>query len=96
MVDPADADPLPGAPAGAAIELRDGETGEVVTVTLTPGLRRRYRERFEARCAGLSARCAAAGVRYIRADTTTPAADLLFSWRRQGSDRARSGTPPHD
>lgn len=79
VVDPADADPAPGAPAGAAIEVRDTETGEVVTVTLTPGLRRRYRERFEAHCADLSARCAAVGVRYVRADTTILVADLLFT-----------------
>lgn len=78
VVDPADADPLPGAPSGTAIELRDAETGEVVTATLTPSLRRRYRERFEARSGELSARCAAAGVRYVRADTTTPVAELLF------------------
>jgi uncharacterized protein (DUF58 family) len=102
VVDPADADPLSGAPGvrgvrgvrsvrgapgaqlGGAIELRDAETGEVVTATLTPALRRRYGERFEARRAELSARCAAAGVRYVRADTTTPVADLLFGLCQEG------------
>ena len=78
VIDPADADPAPGAPPGSAIELRDAETGEVVTATLTPALRRRYLERFEGRRAELSARCAAAGVRYVRADTTTAVGDLMF------------------
>lgn len=78
VMDPADTDQPPGVPSGAAIELRDAETGEVVTAALTPALRRRYAERLEARRAELSAHCTAAGVRYVRADTTTPVADLLF------------------
>jgi uncharacterized protein (DUF58 family) len=84
VVDPADADPLlpGGLAASGTVELVDSESGEVVTVTMTPALRRRYTERFEARCAELSVRCADAGVRYIRAETTAPVADLLF-----GADR---------
>lgn len=78
VVDPADADPLPGAPYGSAMELRDAETGEVVTATLTPALRRRYLERFEGRRVELAGRCAHVGVRYVRADTTAPVTDLLF------------------
>jgi uncharacterized protein (DUF58 family) len=77
VTDPADADPFPGWGGGPA-ELRDSETGEVVTVAVTPALRRRYAERSQARYAALSARCAEAGVRYIRADTTIPVAELLF------------------
>lgn len=82
VVDPFDADPLAGASSGSAVELRDAETGEVVTATVTPALLRRYRSRFEDWSAELSARCAAAGVRYVRADTTTPVADVLFGQSR--------------
>jgi uncharacterized protein (DUF58 family) len=74
---------LPGGPGGplrgATIELRDGETGEVVTVTAGPGLRRGYERLSQARSAALAAQCAAAGVGYIPAGTATPVADLLFS-----------------
>lgn len=75
VIDPADADPLSG-----SVELRDSETGEVVVTTVTPALRRRYAELSAARAAELAARCAAAGVRYLRAETTTPVADLLFGF----------------
>ncbi|MBV9448062.1 MAG: DUF58 domain-containing protein [Streptosporangiaceae bacterium] len=78
VIDPRDADPAPALGAGGTVELRDSETGEVVVVGVTPALRRRYAERFEARCEALSARCAATGVRYMRAETTTGVADLLF------------------
>ncbi len=44
----------------------------------------RFSERLEARWAGLSAHCAATGVRYVRADTTTPVADLLFGRGEEG------------
>jgi uncharacterized protein (DUF58 family) len=64
--------------AGAAVELRDAETGEVITVTPGPALRRGYERLSRAREAALAARCAAAGVRYIPASTATPVADLLF------------------
>ena len=65
-------------PDGEA-ELRDSETGAVITVTITPELRRRYQELASARHAELATRCGAHGLRYIRADTTTTVADLLFS-----------------
>jgi uncharacterized protein (DUF58 family) len=96
VVDPADADPLPGAPHGSAIELRDAETGEVVAATLTPALRRRYRELFEARCAELSSRCARVGVHYVRADTTKPVTDLLFGSGQAALTAAGplAGSPP--
>jgi len=64
---------------GAVVELRDGETGEVVTVTVTPALRRDFERRSRAHGAALAARCAAAGLRYIPASTATTVADLLFS-----------------
>jgi transcriptional regulator with XRE-family HTH domain len=81
VIDPGDADPFAVAGvafAGGAAELRDSETGEVLSVAVTPALRRRYAERFQSRCEALSARCAAAGVHYMRAETTTAVADLLF------------------
>jgi uncharacterized protein (DUF58 family) len=74
VTDPADAGPADS----GVIELLDSETGEVVTATVTPALRRAYADRFEARCAGLAAACAAAGGRYIRTSTATPPADVLF------------------
>ena len=77
------ADPLGPALAGDArgagtVELRDGETGEVVTVTVTPALRARYARLLEARGAALAARCAAAGLRYIPVDIAADVADVLF------------------
>jgi uncharacterized protein (DUF58 family) len=78
-----DAAAFPGGPGSAggtaAVELRDGETGEVVTVTVTPGLRRDYERLSRARDAALAARCARAGLRYIPASTAMPIAGLLFS-----------------
>jgi uncharacterized protein (DUF58 family) len=67
-----------GPHGGMTVELRDGETGEVVTVTAGPGLRRGYERLSRERGAALAARCAAAGVRYIPASTAMPVADLLF------------------
>ena len=75
VTDPADADPL-AADRGGTLEIQDGETGEVVVVTAA--LRARYADLWRARRAAVAARCAAAGLRYIRADTTTPVADILF------------------
>jgi uncharacterized protein (DUF58 family) len=77
------ADPLGPALAGDArgagtVELRDGETGEVVTVTVTPALRARYARLREARGAALAARCATAGLRYIPVDTAADVAGVLF------------------
>lgn len=78
-VDPLGAAALAGGPRGTGtVELRDGETGEVVTVTVTPALRARYARLREARGAALAARCAAAGLRYIPVDTAAEVADVLF------------------
>jgi uncharacterized protein (DUF58 family) len=67
-----------GRPGRATVELRDGETGEVVTVTAGPELRRDYERLSRAREAALAALCASAGLRYIPAGTATPVADVLF------------------
>jgi hypothetical protein len=90
VTDPADADPLAGGPAGA-LEIRDSETGEVVNVT--GALRARYADRWRAHRATLAARCAAAGLRYIPADTTTPVADILFG-PAGPSARSQAGGKP--
>jgi hypothetical protein len=72
------------APAGAClpgdgtVELQDAETGEVVTVTVTPAIRRRYAQLSQARDDAVAARCAAAGAGYLRAPLATPVAELLF------------------
>lgn len=90
VTDPADADPLAGDPQGA-LEIRDSETGEVVIVT--GALRARYADRWRAHRAALAARCAAAGLRYIPADTTTPVADILFG-AAGPSARSQAGGKP--
>jgi uncharacterized protein (DUF58 family) len=73
-------DPLGREQAGATVEVRDAETGEVVTVTVTPASRRRYSQLTRARDEAMAARCAAAGVGYLRAPRATPVADLLFGY----------------
>jgi uncharacterized protein (DUF58 family) len=73
-------DPLGRDQVGAMVEVRDAETGEVVTVTVTPASCRRYAELTRARDAAVAARCAAAGVGYLRAPRATPVADLLFGY----------------
>jgi uncharacterized protein (DUF58 family) len=83
VTDAAVGDPLGAAAAGGlalppTVALRDSETGEVVIVTATAELRRRYARASAARAAALAARCAAAGLRYIPADTAAPVADLIF------------------
>jgi uncharacterized protein (DUF58 family) len=84
---PEASDPLGGDQAGATIEVRDAETGEVVAVTVTPGLRRRYAELTRAHNEAVVARCAAAGVGYLRAPRTTPVADLLFGLAAERATR---------
>jgi uncharacterized protein (DUF58 family) len=77
---PEASDPLGREQADATVEVRDAETGEVVTVTVTPASRRRYAELTRARDEAVAARCAAAGVGYLRAPRATPVADLLFGY----------------
>jgi hypothetical protein len=74
VADPGEA----AAPPGRGIEMRDSETGDVVTVAVTPMVRQRYQKLFDARSVELARRCAGHGVRYIRLDVGTPVADLLF------------------
>jgi uncharacterized protein (DUF58 family) len=73
-------DPLGRDQAGTTVEVRDAETGEVVTVTVTPASRRRYAQLSRARDEAVAARCATAGVGYLRAPRATPVADLLFGY----------------
>jgi hypothetical protein len=53
-------------------------TGDVVTLTVTPRLRRQYAARFAAWSQDLSAYCAAHQVRYVRVPTTVPPAELVL------------------
>ncbi len=73
VVDPAEADP----PLRGTFELRDRESGDMATVTITAGLRRRYIEQFEAHAQALDALCAANHMHYIRVDTVASPAELL-------------------
>jgi uncharacterized protein (DUF58 family) len=65
-------------PAGRHLELRDSETGHVITVTAATEMLQRYRTLAGARSAELAARCASGGLRYIRVDPATPVLDLVF------------------
>jgi uncharacterized protein (DUF58 family) len=81
VVDAAEAAPT----LGGAVQLRDHETGDVVTLTVTPRLRRRYAARFAAWSQELSAYCAAHQVRYVRVPTAVPPAELVVgALRREG------------
>lgn len=84
IVDPAEA--LPD--AGGAMALRDRESGEQLLLTVTPALRRRYSERFNARAAALSDSCASLGMRYVRVGTDLAPFDVLMqTLREDGAER---------
>lgn len=70
-------------PLRGALELRDRETGERLTVDVTPELRERYRVGFELLVEQARELCAAHGVAYVRALTSVPALDLLFEAARR-------------
>jgi uncharacterized protein (DUF58 family) len=82
IVDPGDA--APGV-RGAA-ELRDRESGETITVTITPALLQRYAEQLEARSQALAAYCLTHGVRYVRVATSVPPTELVLAALADGSD----------
>lgn len=85
IVDEAEAMP----PLSGAIELRDLESGERVEIVITPNIRRRYVDRFNARSQELAARAAARRVGYIRVPTAISPADLVLgALRREGLVRA--------
>ena len=57
----------------------------MVTLTVTPRLRRRYAARFAAWSQELAASCAVHGVRYVRVPTAVPPAELVVgALRREG------------
>jgi hypothetical protein len=66
-----------------AVHLRDHETGDVVTLTVTPRLRRQDAARFAAHSQALAAYCAVPGVRYARVSTAVPPVELVVGTLRQ-------------
>lgn len=70
-------------PLGGPFELRDSETGAIAEITITPGVRQRYLDRFTSWSQAIEALSAAEDVRYIRATTDVPPADLLLGLIRQ-------------
>jgi uncharacterized protein (DUF58 family) len=85
VVDPAEA--LPDASGARA--LRDLESGDQLLLTITPALRRRYVERFDARARALADYCASLGIRYMRVRTDMPPLDVLVETLRE--ERAALG-----
>ena len=79
IVDAAEAQP---AMAGS-MELQDAESGEAMALTVTPALRRRYSQLFEARAQAIEAACAAQQLRNVRVVTTTTPADMVSGIFRQ-------------
>jgi len=73
LTDPAEAALPPG-----SMELRDCETGDTVSVTMTPAVAGRYRDLAAARSREVAGRAAASGVAYIGVDITQPVDDLIF------------------
>jgi uncharacterized protein (DUF58 family) len=71
----------PDLPDGAT-ELRDAETGERISVELTPALRQEFLERRAEAAATVQELCAANGVTYLGAPTDTTPLDLLFGAAR--------------
>lgn len=79
-------DPLEAEPAmNGLLELRDHETGQTMEITVTPSIRKRYMERFQAWTEALEARCKADQIRYIRIPTSVSPSDVMLDVvRRQG------------
>ena len=55
----------------------------MVTLTVTPRLRRQYVVRFAAHSQARADYCAAHGVRYVRVPTVVPLAELVVGVRRR-------------
>lgn len=70
-------------PRRGALELRDRETGQRLSLTLTDSVSTAYREHFERFCRAVVEACRAAQVRYVRAPTDVSSLDVL-------ADAARS------
>jgi len=79
VVDPSEADP----PLGGMVELRDRETGDLVDLTVTPGLRRRYVARFAERAREVADACARYGLSYVRVSTSTTPTDMALTMLRR-------------
>jgi uncharacterized protein (DUF58 family) len=75
VVDPAAAHP---APAGA-LELRDSETGERLTLRLTAATGERYAEAFESHARAIAEACARQGIGYIRCPIDVEPVELLVA-----------------
>ena len=81
LLDPAEA---VAGPLGAA-ELRDHETGELLRTLVTDQVRERYADRYARFRSETEAACGAAGVRYVAADTSADALELVFTLAAQGA-----------
>jgi uncharacterized protein (DUF58 family) len=66
-----------------AVELRDRETGRRLEATVTGATSASYAEQFERFTEAVRERCAAAGVRYLRAPTDVEPLDLLVGAARE-------------
>jgi uncharacterized protein (DUF58 family) len=73
LIDAAETQPTLRGP----VELRDSESGDRARLTLTPALRQRYVEQFQARAQSLAAVCAAADIVYLRIPTALPVVEVL-------------------
>lgn len=81
IVDPTEAVPT----MSGAVELADRETGELVTLAVTPDVRRRYIAGFEARLHAIEDWCAAHELRYFQVSTAVPPIDILAgTFREEG------------
>jgi uncharacterized protein (DUF58 family) len=73
IMDPAEVTPT----QNGTLQLRDLETGDLVTLTLTPRLREQYARLFEARVRRLGEICSASDIEYLQVPTNLPPAQLL-------------------
>jgi hypothetical protein len=71
----------------------------VVTLTVTPRLRRQYAVRFAAHSHALADYCAAHGVRYVRVPTVVPPAELVVGaprWEGLVGRQSDTSAPNHE
>jgi uncharacterized protein (DUF58 family) len=73
IMDPAEITPT----QNGTLQLHDLETGDMVTLTLTPRMREQYIRLFEARARRLEEVCSASDIEYLRVPTNIPPAQLL-------------------
>ncbi len=79
LVSPADAEP----PIEGASELESAETGDRMTVDVTPDLRHAYRRTFEDLIAGARRTCSSRGATYVSARTDQPFERLVLHTLRR-------------